>query len=100
MPSVPLQPVVGRWKIAYRLLLWSWLLIPLILAYAFLCLVAWAGERADHGKARLFSRVDKWNPYPANTVVYPNSNRPNQADKRSGDSVQGVVQIPNSGGSR
>lgn len=64
--AVPLQPVVGRWKIAYRLLLWSWLLIPLILAYAFLCLVAWAGERAEHGKARLYSRVDKWNPYPAN----------------------------------
>lgn len=70
LPSVPLQPVVGRWKIAYRLLLWSWLLIPLILAYAFLCVVAWFGEKAEHGKARLYSRVDKWNPYPANPTAH------------------------------
>jgi len=71
--GVPLQPVVGRWKIAYRLLRWSWLLIPLILSYAFLCVVAWAGEKAENGKARLSSRVDKWNPYPPNAANEPRS---------------------------
>lgn len=54
----------------------------------------WATKRQFHTspssleKARLFGDIQTSKAacdYKPNTVVYPNSNRPNQADKRSGD---------------
>lgn len=49
--------------ITYRVFRWSFLWVPILLAYIFLSVVEWIGEKAWDGKLRLRSFLENWEPY-------------------------------------
>lgn len=62
-PSVPLQPVVGRMRIAVRLILWAWYWLPLLIAYCLLWAISWAGDLASEGMIKINKMKARWEPY-------------------------------------
>lgn len=66
-----LETIVGRLKIAGRLLLWSWYWVPLVVVYSSLWCLAWIGDKAYDGMNWI--NDVRWAPYksPPNPGVHP-----------------------------